>query len=280
MTRDRILGEIPSSYIEFSSSDVFGAGDYPSVHAHQNFRLNHNALLAERARRPVMTGLAIRSTGTVQTPFYGFQDEDPLLLPVLFETPIVISQQTRELEFVIRASTTSSTTFTLYPSVAPLTAGPRETDIDTSIAVTATSETKYTATVPIREAIQPRRYGMIHALFRVSYRTTIDFSTPKTTGGVIYRAYLQWIYGDTSATAGDLIFFSSAQIAPRIVTRVDTDASTSPSSYVINVNEPFNFVPTPGTHTYSLDDPTTLTLYTWSLYEKNVTDFQQPPGGI
>lgn len=277
MTRLINRAEIGSTF-QALDTHIDVADSFANVRDLQKLRLNHNTLLAERARRPAVSQVCVQSDSTNYILISGHGSTS--YLPVAIDTTVMFSQQTKTATFKMRAASTSaSLDVFVYPElIRPSGAGSLARP---EITVTGNTEASYSATVPLPAQDEAStRFGMRPLRFRVTLRAELNFpGSPKVSAGAIYAVGPNWIHGGTNVTVGDDIWFSDADIERRRITAVYANTANATPFYGIFADRAWNKLPTTS-NTYSSDVNVSLALYTWSLYEDNVTDFESTPGGV
>jgi hypothetical protein len=276
----RILNaNIPSTFQDFDTNSN-AADSFANVRDQQVYRENHNALVAQRIRRPVYT-MQFR-TAAVST-YVSFWDTGPDTvgdMPILCSGTVPVSQHTKELTLKVRASTAgASGDANLYPVMT--SAGASLTvDTTNSINVTGSSEAAYSVDIPLPPvALAMNRHGYRWYDFRLFAQTNIAVSSIKG-ATAINDSGPDWIETSAaiSATADFWMFITTdATISPRWA--IDYQA-LSGGAYRYRLSRPWNKIPIPGTDTADGYDPYAIELYSLSLYEKPVTGFFNTVGAF
>lgn len=162
--------EIPSAFVR-QDTRTTADDQYLNVHDVQTAYKNLNALIAKRARFPMLTAACV-AADEVGSPVVidGWGPLQPNLLGKrLGPWPVWVPPYTQQLDLRVRAKTNSVGDFYLYPMIYPVAHGSTTQQIseDVKITVSVTSETEHNASIPVPSQVQQNGLGWL-TIFYVS----------------------------------------------------------------------------------------------------------------
>lgn len=272
-------------------SRVADPDQFANVHDLQVMRSNHNILIAKRQRKNVFfqvpnsstsgTPIALGGIGAIGESGSGVQSNNSL--SVLFSMPILLTQQTKTLTYVIRACTdafveggATAPSVTLWPLISKF--GMPRPILDASSAkmtVTATSETKYSCTVekPNMDA-RVRFWGPELWQFTVYFAGTVcanvtDLGAGRT--GDVSDVGPDWVEIDTDSdpawATGTQLLYSTTNTSIESRQSVGQVRVSSTAQRVF-VDKPWNILPDVNTpDTFVAKEIAGLKIFVHCLYE-------------
>ena len=241
---------------------------------------NHNALLAGRVRRCVFSSFLGASAGFV----YSIAPPSLQTATLLLQQSVFVSQYTRKLKFVLRANKTNhadANDVLVYFTCRPLKRDgsiQSSPEFSASMTVSATSETKYTATLQIPESLNiVDGFGE----YLVSMYATGNMYTTDSRGPYdLTDIGPDWAEDEvngfaTPATNHAIYFTTDADIEPRLIVRTVGSFVTGhgkSSALRVYVDKPFNKLPDVNSDQWALRLVAGISISTLSIYEMLVTN--------
>jgi len=264
---------IASSLVLFDTR-VTDVDHYLNVRDLQVFRENHNLLLAERTRQPLVhqvwfdgydSNPSIKTLEAVST--------DRLRGHQAFYCRVELPPAVKELTLNVRAGFVDAAGGNVY--LYPVLDGPTERrELDKTnevITINATAETKYTIDVPVSNEAQRAGYGSFYIYVETPmYGTDLKADGAITAVGGGTQA---WIQSASAPTVGDVAYFKTGGVAdptylPRIIKSIVGTQQYFDGPWV-------GPIPVAGTQQVNYRSVNTCRIWSLTLYPKEVTDFDE-----
>lgn len=260
-TQKFTLGHSPNFNFRKIASEATDANEYDHLALQVRARQNHNALLARRVPRTVFSVF-----GRFNFAFRSFRPLDRSLDTPHILAPILLNPwcKTVTVEMIAAFGDASGGNLTVYVGLdTPETRG----ELDASITVSSTTLTKLSTTVTV-----PRNSNggnVIDGARFWLYCSTPSFGGAQETNFAITDVGDDFItvasLDVTNTSAGDLLYFPSSDIDPRLIRGMITYPS---SETRIVVTEPFSELPVPGTTVGNSEATQSLLIRTLSVHEE------------
>jgi hypothetical protein len=269
--------EIPSAFVR-QDTRTTDADQYINVHDVQTAYKNFNALIAKRARYPMITAacVAIDDSGSPVE----FDGWGPLQVSNLGNRlgpwPVWVPPYTKALDLRVRAATNSVGNFYLYPMVHPVAHGSATQQIseDVKITVSATSETEHNASIPVPSQVQ--QAGL--AWLTIFYVGVMDASPEAGEVDILDAGYtyvgtsparlVGWFDSTDSLAVGLILVCSNADVLPL---RIDFK-QTITGGFRYTMSDRWSEVPTTS-DTFLAHGMSQLSLYSITCTPARITSF-------
>jgi hypothetical protein len=259
--------KITSPFVRLDTR-VNAADAFANVYTQQQLRLNHNMLLARRARRPIIT------MGASQWGVYSIYPADSASAVSLFSAPFVLSHnQIRDLQVNFYTGVDDNYGSTADVDVFGIITAPdevRTVDVDNTVSATVTTTPGWEAiTVPVSNAARRALAGRVTLV--------IDGSTGATSGSAVSvsDAGPDWVEAQFGTVAEGFAVYSptSTDIQARQIVRVESNVDAAGNDRV-TVWPRWNRKPNPGTDTVQ------LRIAAGSLYASHISVYEVNPTGF
>jgi len=250
-------------------SHIVSSDSFSNVRDQQLARLNSNILLARGVRRPLMAlNFCDDQLNGAPVPAYGFGPPD-VLGDIIGQWLIDIGPWTQYITINLRAAEVSAAGSDAF--IYPVISSPRypaTLQNSSATTITGTNETLYTMSAPVPNA---NRHGGLVTLSLFLHGADSGSDTKGAT--TIVDAGADWVLGAFGADYTDhMVYFpTDTEIMPRMINRYDANVSGTDDR--VWVDRPFNKIPIPGTDTFAVRAVTGVNLYSMTVYEASVSDW-------